>query len=338
MNGLVRARLTAKACGWNAAVALALAGCGSSRELPPSPEPAVAPRAAEKPAGRVVRVGPMPEGAVLDPVSGLLAVALRSPGGLALVDARSGRVVRRVRLPGAARHLQLERPGGPVLAPLEDADVLARVSLPQGRVIDTVRVRRQPHDATATAGRIFVGDELGDTVSVIAGGRVVRTLPAPVHPGGLAVPRPDRVGVVAVKERKLALYDARGLRELHRVDAGVGPTHVVSDGRGRLFVVDTEGDAILVFRAGRKLELICRTNVAGRPYGIAIDVRRRRLWVTTTASNRLVELALRGDEPPLTVTSHPTVRQANTIAVDPRNGRVFVTGRDGMLQIFQPPR
>jgi hypothetical protein len=35
----------------------------------------------------------------------------------------------------------------------------------------------------------------------------------------------------------------------------------------------------------------------------------------------------------------PTVRQPNSVTVDPRSGRVFVTGRrDGMLQFFNPPR
>ena len=320
------------------ALVLALAACGSAPELPPSPEPAVAPAPAERPAGRVVRVGPQAEGAALDPVSGLLAVALDRPAALALVDVRSGRVVRRVRLPGAARHLQLQAPGGPVLVPMEDPDRLARVSLPRARVLDTVRVGRRPHDAAAAAGRVFVGDELGDSVSVVAGGRVVRTLAAPVAPGGLAAPRPDRLGVVAVRERKLALYDARALRELDRVDAGVGPTHMVGDGRGRLFVVDTQGDAVLMFRAGQRLELVDRTNVGGHPYGVAIDRERRRLWITTTASNRLVELELRGDQPPLTLTSYPTVRQANSVAVDPRDGRVLVLGQGGELAIVDPRR
>lgn len=318
--------------------ALFLAACGSAKELPPSPEPAVAPPVSQKPAGRVVRVGGMPEGAVFDPVTRLVAVGLRDPAVLALVDADSGRVVRRVRLPAAPRHLQLERPGGPVLVPGEDAGVLARVGLPGGRVTVT-RVGRQPHDATAVAGRVFVGNELGDTVSVIEGQRVIRTLPAPVHPGGVAAPTPDRVATVAVRERKVELWDAHSLRSLGRADAGVGSTHVVSDGQGRLLVADTDGDAILLFRARSKLELVCRLNVAGKPYALAIDRRRHRLWVGLTSMNRVVEFRLRGEDDPRAVASYPTVRQPNTLAVDPASGRVFVAGRtDGTLQIFRPLR
>ncbi len=321
-----------------AAGALASAGCGSSKQLPPSPEPGVAPAVSQKPVGRVWRVGGMPEGAVFDPVSGLLAVGVRDPAALLLIDGRSGREVRRVALPAAPRHLALERPGGPVLVPAEKADVLARVSLPDGHV-QVTRVGRQPHDATAVAGRVFVGDELGDSVSVIAGGRVVRTLGAPANPGGMAAPTTTRVAAVGVRGRQLELWDARSLRPLGRVDAGVGPTHVVSDRRGRLFVADTEGDGILVFNADSKLGLDCRVSVAGKPYGLAIDTRRRRLWVGLTEVNRVVELRLRPHRIPVTLTSYPTVRQANTLAVDPGTGRVFVVGRTGgTVQVLQPPR
>jgi len=316
--------------------AITLAACGSSKELPPSPEPASAPTTAEQPAGRVVRLGGAPEGAILDPGADLLAVALRRPAALALVDPASGKLDRRVALPGAARHLQLVGPGAPVLVTAEDADRLIEVTLPKGRTT-SIPVGRQPHDATAAAGRIFVGNELGDTVSVIERGQVIRTLPAPVHPGGLAVPAPGLVGVVAVKERKLALYDARRLRELGRVDAGVGPTHIVGDGRGRLFVVDTQGDAVLVYRTRPQLALESRTYVAGMPYGIAVDPGRNRLYVTTTSTNRIVDLALRGNHPPIAVDSYPSVRQPNTVAIDPRSGRLFVLGRSGgELQIITP--
>ena len=40
---------------------------------------------------------------------------------------------------------------------------------------------------------------------------------------------------------------------------------------------------------------------------------------------------------PRELARYPTVRQPNTVAVDPASGRVFVTGsRDGTLQILDP--
>ncbi len=318
-----------------ALAATAASGCGSERELPPAPEPAVSPPAAMPPIGRVVRVGNMPEGVVADSKTGLVAVGLREPPALALVEARTGRVVRRVALPAAPRHLQLQRPGGPVLVPTEDGNSLVRVALPGGQTTVTP-VGDHPHDATALGDRIFVGDERGDTVTVVDGRRVVARLATPARPGGLALSG-SRLAVVAVRQRVLELYDARRLRSVATTGAGVGPTHVVSDRRGMLYVIDTEGDALLVYRVRPRLELDCRVNLAGVPYGVAVDRRRDRLWVTLTEKNLLVELVLRPGKLPAPIGAFPTVRQPNTLGVDPRTGRVFVaSATDGTLELITP--
>ncbi len=314
---------------------LLLGACGSTDELPPPAEPARSPPPGERPAGRVVAVGNQPEGLVADARTGLVGVGLTDPDRLALVDARSGRVERRVVLPESPRHLQLERAGGPVLVPAERADALVRVELPSGRT-GSIQVGRFPHDAAAAAGRIFVADEFADTVSVVERGRVIERLEAPVQPGGVVAAGSDtRVAVVAVRERAVEVFDARSLRSLGQADAGVGPTHVVSDGGDLLYVVDTQGDALLLFHLSPRLELVRRVYLEGSPYGIAIDRRRGRLWVTLTERNRVVELAAGGQ--PHVLRSLPTVRQPNTVAVDEDTGRVFVASRtDGTLQLFDP--
>jgi DNA-binding beta-propeller fold protein YncE len=312
-----------------------LGSCGSSDELPPAAEPARSPEPMERPAGRVVPIGNKPEGLVVDASTGLVAVGLTDPDRLALVDAGTGRVERRVLLSESPRHLQLERAGGPVLVPAERANALVRVGLPGGRT-DTIQVGRFPHDAAAVGGRIFVGDELGDTVSVIEEGRVIERLEAPIQPGGVvAAGSNTRVAIVAVRERVVEVFDARTLRSVGKADAGVGPTHVVSDGGDLLYVVDTQGDALLLFHLSPRLELVRRVYLKGAPYGITIDRRRGRLWVTLTESNRVVELAAGGQ--PRVLRSFPTVRQPNTVGVDEKSGRVFVASRtDGTLQLFDP--
>jgi DNA-binding beta-propeller fold protein YncE len=311
--------------------AAALAACGgSSDRLPPAAEPARSPPLDTKPAGTVVPVGHKPEGLAFDPVTGLLAVGLTNPDRLALVDGRSGRTVKRVRLPESPRHLKLGAPGGPVLVPAERANAIVEVSLPDGE-LRTTRVGRFPHDVARARGRMFVGDELGHTLSVVERGRRVETLPAPRQPGGVAA-TPDRrhVAVVGVRERALELFDARTLESAGKVNVGIGPTHVVGAG-GRFFVVDTRGGALLEVRI-EPLRVHRRTHLGGAPYGVALDPERRRYWVTLTARNRVAEL-----------TDHrvlrrfPTVRQPNSVAVDPRSGRVFVASRkDGTLQFFDP--
>ena len=96
--------------------------------------------------------------------------------------------------------------------------------------------------------------------------------------------------------------------------------------------MDTRGDALLEVRAD-PLRVHRRTHLAGAPYGIALDRERRRFWVTLTATNRVAELTDRR-----LLRTFPSVRQPNSVAVDPRSGRVFVAGRrDGVLQLLDPP-
>ena len=310
----------------------ALAACGgSSDRLPPAAEPARSPDLDRKPAGTVVAVGHKPEGLAYDPVTGLLAVGLTDPDRLALVDGRSGRTVRRLRLPESPRHLSLAGPGGPVLVPAERANAIVEVSLPGGR-LRTTRVGDFPHDAARASGRLFVGDELGSTLSVVERGRLIKTLPTPRQPGGVAATADGRyVGVVAVRARELEVFDARTLKSSGTVDVGIGPTHIAGGGE-RFFVVDTRGGSLLEMRLN-PLRKHRRTYLGGAPYGIARDSERRRYWVTLTERNEVVELTDRR-----ALRRYPTVRQPNSVAVDPDSGRVFVASRkDGTLQFFDPP-
>jgi DNA-binding beta-propeller fold protein YncE len=325
-----------------AAAALAgpatLAGCGSVTDVdrfPRAAEPAQARPLTARPAGRTIPVGAGPEGVVADPQTGIVAVALREPDAIALVDGRAEKLLNTVGIPAAARHLALAEPGGPVLVPAEQADQLIRLSLPRGRVSRVV-VGSFPHDAAQSGGRTFVGDERGNTLSVLEGDRVLRTVRVAAQPGGVAVAGEGRqIAVVSVRERVLELFDARTLRRIGRAPAGVGPTHVVTDGHGLIYVIDTAGDALLVFRTRPELQLTRRVHLPGAPYGVAYDPVRLRLWVTSSRDNTLFELRARGR--PAVRRTFPAVRQPDTVAVDTATGRVFVTGRaDGVLQVLDP--
>lgn len=241
-------------------------------------------------------------------------------------------MTKRLRLPESPRHLQLAGPGGPVLVPAERADSLITVSLPGGEMRRT-KVGRFPHDATPAVGRYFVGDEFASTMSVVEDGRVIEALPVTKQPGGLAAIG-DRVGIVGVKERTIELWDARSLERLDEVAAGIGPTHVIGDGGNRMLVADTDGNAVLVYRLRPEFEIVRRIALPGEPYGLAADVERQRFWVTLTATNELVEISGRGE-----TRRFPTVRQPNSVAVDPSTQRVYVPSRaDGTLQIVEAGR
>jgi DNA-binding beta-propeller fold protein YncE len=317
---------------------LALGGCGGRGAAPAkrAAEPAGAPTTLVAPAGRLVALGGSgPEGLVADPKTGLVAVALRAPARLALVDGRSGRVTGTVALPGSARHAALAAAGGPVLVPVEDRGMLLQVGLPAGTVVTRTVVGRGAHDAAAWAGRVFVSDEGAAAVSVVQDGRVVATLTGSQQPGGVAA-GDGRVGVVDVRGGLLYVYDPATLGLVGRVPAGAGPTHVVADGHGGLVVADTRGGALLRYRLRPDVRLVERLALSGRPYGLAADPGRRAIWVTLTDANRLIGLRLTRDglRP---FANLPTVRQPNSVALDVASGRVDVAGSaDGMLQILTP--
>jgi DNA-binding beta-propeller fold protein YncE len=332
-----------------AALALLAAGCGSEEANPPPAEPAASPPLAERPAGKVLRVGAEAEGVAVSR-GGIATIAFRDPDRLEMIDMAAVRVVGRVETPNPARHLEMANDRRTVLVPIEYSDVLWMVYVPCEVAADTrgalcalgpgpIRTGDFPHDAVeADGGRIFVADEGGDAISVIEGSRVTDTLEAPEQPGGIATSG-GLVAAVAVAAREIAFWDADSLEEVDVLDAGAGPSHVVASDDGRFYVVDTGGDALLVYEGDGgdgEPRLLDRLNLPDSPYGIAIDDRRDELWVTRTGANEVDRIDL-GDGAPKVTGTYPTVRQPNSVGVDERSGRVVVVGRDdGAVQVFDP--
>jgi DNA-binding beta-propeller fold protein YncE len=281
-------------------------------------------------------VGSTPEGIVADPVTRRVAVGVRDPAALALLDTDAGTVVGRVPLPGTLRHLQLAKDGGAVLVPDESSDSLLEVALPAGDVVARVPTGTLPHDANAADnGTIFVANEGGGSVVAVRDGAVAATFTDVTQPAGVAHVG-DAVGLLDVRENTLTFYDAAALTPLTELAAGDGPTHVVADEHGRFVVTDTRGGALLLYAPPPQAAQVARVVLPGAPYGIAYDRVRDRLWVTVTAANQVVGFDMSGPEP-REVARLPTVRQANTVAVDPTTGRLFVTGTaDGVVQVIDP--
>ncbi|MBO9534794.1 MAG: hypothetical protein J7513_17605 [Solirubrobacteraceae bacterium] len=141
------------------------------------------------------------------------------------------------------------------------------------------------------------------------------------------------------RARTLTLTDALGGKQLDRIPAGVGPTQVACTPQGPCYVTDTTGDALLVIRVaadGRSMRLSRRVYVAGAPYAIAVDSARRRLWVTLTARDELVEFGAHAQ--PHILRRHPTVQQPDGVRVDAKSGDVTVIGvRPPQLQRLTDP-
>ncbi|MGI8416623.1 MAG: YncE family protein [Nakamurella sp.] len=314
---------------------LVVAGCGSNGPAKSAAaEPATAPPTSAAPAGSVRQVGTMPEGIVYDVKTDLVAVTVRGPDRLLLLDPATLAVRRTVPLPGHARHLQLAASGGPVLVPAEDASQLVEVSLPGG-VQTAYDVQQEPHDAAATSdGDVVVGNEFSKSISIIRGGTVVKTISDLTQPGGVVAVGPSEVAVVDVGAFSLSTYDLTTLKRTGRINAGNGPTHGVLIPGGRVVVADTRGNAMLVYSVD-PLKRIGALPLPGAPYGLATDESTGLVWVTLTARNQVVGLDVSGNTPKV-VARYDTVRQPNTVAVAPGSHRLWVAGENtGVVELIK---
>lgn len=311
-------------------------------DLPGAAEPGVAPAVTATPVGRVTLVGTGPEGVVVD-AAGVAAVALRDPGRVVLVDVDTGQVTQTVMTAGAPRHLQLGGATPRVLVPLEQSDTLLDVSLSGGAVLGTAAgLARQPHDAAlADTGVVGVSDELGGGVAFVrleADGRLTTLGHSndsgdhPVQPGGIAAVGPY-VAAPDVRSLGLYVYDTRTMALVAQAKIGVGLTHDVTLPGGRVAVADTVGGAVIIDRITPQVVEQGRVSTGGRPYGLAVDPSRQRLYVALSLTNRLLAFDVSGAQP-RQLADVPTVQQPNSLAVDPRNGDVLVAGgTKGELQL-----
>ena len=217
------------------------------------------------PAGTVVEVAPDPQGIVYDPVTDSVAIAVRKPDRLLVLDPTTLKARMTIALPGKSRHLQLATGGGSVLVPSETANTLIEVDLATGSMTSTP-VGEHPHNAaTADNGDVLVGNEFDGSLSVVRDGEVVHTFDDLQQPGG-AVADDRTMVVVDVGTFTVSSYDLDTLKRTARISGGAGPTHASLVGPGKLVVADTRSGAMLVF-ADDPLEQVGSLALGDGPYG-----------------------------------------------------------------------
>jgi len=304
--------------------------------LPPAAEPRNAPAPSGTPAGEIVSVAAHLEGVAVDPVTRTIAVATSDPNQLVLLGADSLTETRRIDLPGSARHLELAGPGGPVMVPVETANALVQVRLPDGTASPPIVTGTFPHDAAAASnGTVFVGNEHGGTVSALRDGKVVKIFTDSVQPAGLAA-FGTTVGMLDARRNTLTVYDAEKLSVVGSTQAGAGPTHLVTDRHGRMIATDTRGDAIRVFEPLPAPRQVASVAQPGGPYGIAYDAVRDELWVASSGTNEVVCYDM-SQSTPREIRRIATVQDPYTIGVDSQSGRLFVGGfTAGVIQVVGP--
>jgi DNA-binding beta-propeller fold protein YncE len=293
-------------------------------------EPATSPALKAAPVGMTHQVAPQPQGIAYDAKTDSLAVAVRDPYRLLVLDPKTLRQRRSIELPGKVRHLQVTPQGGTVLVPSETADKVFEVDLATGRMQAT-DVQRHPHDAAGTdCGDVLVGNEFSGSLSVVRRGQVIHTFSDLRQPGGVLADGHLAVAV-DVGDYTVTTYDLDTDKRVARVAAGKGPTHGVLVGKNRIAVTDTRGNRLLLYDLD-PLEQVGSVVLKGSPYGVAGDPTTGTVWVTLTGSNQLVGLDVRSDQPKV-IASYATVRQPDTVAVAPGARTLWVTGTaDGVVQ------
>ncbi len=316
---------------------VALAGCSGAQTLPTVPVagPAQAPPAGPAPAGDRLDIGSPISALLVDPRTGVLAMAVSGPDRLMLLDTGDLRGPgREIALPGPASDLTLARPGGLLLVAVPRPGVLLRIELPDGTVNRT-DLDGEVRSAAVAGDRTVIA--LGDRVAVLdASSRVVATVPGFVD-AARVVSVGGSVLVLDRAQTSLTAVDPVAADKGLALRAGEGATSAVGDRFGRALVLDTRGGELLAF-GGRPLLLRQRYPVPGAPYALAYDDRRDLAWVTLTARNQVVGYDVAGGEP-VERYRFATVRQPDSVAVDPRSGRVVVGSSSGAgAQVIDPGR
>ena len=216
-----------------------------------------------------------------------LAVAVRDPYRLLVLDPDTLEQRRSIELPGKVRHLQVTPQGGTVLVPSETADKVFEVDLATGRMRAT-DVQRHPHDAAGTDdGDVLVGNEFSGSVSVVRRGQVIHTFSDLRQPGGV-VADGDLAVAVDVGDYTVTTYDLSTEKRVARLPAGKGPTHGVLAGDGLLAVTDTRGDQVLLYSLD-PLKQVGSLALDGSPYGLTADPTTDRTPVGAAGRARVAQ-------------------------------------------------
>ncbi|MFC4851908.1 YncE family protein [Actinophytocola glycyrrhizae] len=302
-------------------------GCSSERQgdelmvtdNPVAATAAVSPPAAATPAGAVTALTDDVVAMAFEPESGTLAVAGKDtlrlyPLADTLGDPRTVDV--------AAGSLTVEE--GAFLAAGEHQVVRVAVD---GGTSPAGSFRGEPAGTAPHDGRILVAMRDEHAVAVVEGAEVQRMISGDMMSVDQVLSTGE--GAVVLDRLRNAVFelDVPGASVSQGLRAGQGATNAVTDRFGRVLVTDTRGGALLAFSLD---PLLMRQNypVAGAPYAIAYDAERDLAWVTLTERNEVVGYDVAGEEPEEKY-RFPTVSQPNTVAVDPRTGRVMVASGTG---------
>jgi len=308
-----------------------IAACTSnpSDEPPPTIAPAEAaasPAVTRPPAGVVRPLAGDAKSVVFDAATASL-VAL-SPGKTdqAVVTAMPAKgLARTVSLPGPATAITGDNRGH-VYASTHGG--YFRVDIAHGVATRVEVDGRGDTDFTAIArradGKLVLGSADGAVYTLSSDTAVGAELKIFARVDALVTQRNTAV-VLDRGQTSVTTVDASGAKAEHALRAGEGATTLAADPVGRVLVVDTRGQGLLVFGTD-PLMLRQRYPVRDAPYGLAGS--SRLTWVSQTQTNMVIGYDL-ATGIPVEKVRYPTVQQPNSLAFDEASGTLYVVSGSG---------
>ncbi len=311
---------------------VSMAGCGSdplADSPPPTIEPARAadsPAQSARPAGLVKPLDVAGQAAVFDSGTGSLAILSPAP------DSRSVLTVlgrtgpgRTVPLPAAVTamagdgqgQVYLSTRGGYFRVDL-DAAMATRLDVEGEQATEFTAVTRRAD------GKLVLGSADGSVYTLASETEVSAQLKIFARVDALAA-QGDTTIVLDRGQTSVTTLNPSGTKARHALRAGEGATTMAVDPAGRLLVVDTRGDSLLVFGTD-PLMLRQRFPVRDRPYGLAGS--SNLAWVSQTRTNTVIGYDL-STGIPVEKVRHRTVRQPNSLAFDDSTGTLYVVSGSG---------
>jgi DNA-binding beta-propeller fold protein YncE len=202
----------------------------------------------------------------------LVWVSLEDDGQVALVNVRTGKVLRRTSTPGGPHNITVAKDGTAVVA-LWGSDRIGII----GEGARFVTLGGAPHDVKIRWRTVLVANQGAARIDrVRLSARRLASIPLKTDPHDIAI-APDARHVWATLEGSddMAIVDLRG-GSVRYVSTGVQPHDLLFASGGRLWVTDWNG-SLHVFDARRRI----RTLRLGREaHHLAFSPDGKRVWVT----------------------------------------------------------
>jgi YVTN family beta-propeller protein len=226
-----------------------------------------------------------------------------------------------------------------LFVPIAAAGTVEVVDIKAGRRLRSIGGFRSPVAVAfaPTLNRVFVSNREDGTVSIIDG-KTYAVLSRVVWPGNPTLLRIDPAGknVFVAYGISVGMMDIGGRRiGTIRLDAAAESFHVASSGPHVWINVPSARSVAFADRARAAVRQMWPVGTAGSGgpnFGMAIDEKNRRMFVACRRPATLVTLHL---DTGYRIDTRATVNNADEVHYDAVNGRLYVPGGDGQVDVVR---